>query len=271
VDTFDEALLLSGRGAGEYAALASPAFEGSGAMFGGWTAALMLRAALAEAGPGQRALSIVMQYLRRVPAGAALGVKVECLKAGRTLSQWRCDLHLADSGALAATAQICTGAPLPSETYQDVQMPAVSGPAALDRVAMDFSCFENVDMRFETGDKWFGKDITQSLVWAKFMDDAPLDAARLAFLADVSPPRSYYVMDRPRPTPTVTMTVNFYATSNELAATAAEFVLCDLLGTRMEESYTGATGRIWSAGGRLLATTEQLQWSPAPDLARKPD
>ena len=258
----EESLALERIGPDLLGARADPNFEGNGAMFGGWTAALLTKAALSVSAPGQSVLSLTIHFLKRVPAGSALRVKTQCLRHGRSLSHWRCELVVDDDSSVAVSAHVILGQRVRTECYQDLPMPKTSGPEGLRSTEVVFPCFKIIETRFESGEKWFSGGSTSSLIWAKFSSPASLDAPRLAFLSDISPPRSFYVMEEPRPTPTIMMTLNIFAIEAELMESSGQFVLCEMRGTRMEESSSGAVGRIWSRNGKLLATTEQLQWSP---------
>jgi hypothetical protein len=46
----------------------------------------------------------------------------------------------------------------------------------------------------------------------------------------------------------------------ELAQCGDSYVLSDMIGTRIESSTVGSKANLWSQGGALLATTEQLCW-----------
>lgn len=262
MDDFESTLEVVRRGPDLLVAQAAPSFEGDGAMFGGWTAALMVSAVRVVAAPDQRVMSLTTHFLRPVTPGAVLNIRTQCLKQGRGLSQWRCDLAVGDAPEVAVSAQVILGLRLETERFQEPEMPPTVEPHLLQPTSMPYPFFEALESCFAHGETWFTDSGTGSRMWARFKSKAPLTAARLAFLSDISPPRSFYAMAQPRPTPTVMMTVNFFATEPELAATSGRFVLCELSGTRMEEGFSGATGRIWTPEGRLLATTEQLQWSP---------
>ena len=262
MDDLEESLALAHLGPDLLGAHADPNFEGAGAMFGGWTAALLTKAALSLSAPGQSVTSLTIHYMKRVPPGGALRIETRCLRRGRALSHWRCELVDDDHGSVAVSAHVILGQRVKTECYQDQAMPKTSGPEALPSTELPFPCFKIIETRFESGEKWFSGGSTGSLIWAKFSSHVPLDAPRLAFLSDINPPRSFYVIAKPRPTPTIMMTLNIFATEAELTESSRQFVLCEMCGTRMEESNSGAVGRIWSRQGKLLATTEQLQWTP---------
>lgn len=73
-------------------------------------------------------------------------------------------------------------------------------------------------------------------------------------------PRDQWVMpDAPEPA-TLTMSVYFHATADDLAEAGAGYVLNEATGSRGAQNTSGQQARLWSPTGALLATTEQLAW-----------
>ena len=83
---------------------------------------------------------------------------------------------------------------------------------------------------------------------------------QLAYLADAYAPRIFLCSKGPRPSSTITMSVYFHATPEELAEVGDDYVLSEAIGTRAEHATMGSQVRLWSRKGRLLATSEQLCW-----------
>ena len=52
----------------------------------------------------------------------------------------------------------------------------------------------------------------------------------------------------------------FHGTAEEIDAVGDDYLLNEATGTRGEQSTSGQQARLWSRGGALLATTEQLCW-----------
>jgi acyl-CoA thioesterase len=101
---------------------------------------------------------------------------------------------------------------------------------------------------------------TRSLMWLLEGSGRPLDAPLLTLLSDIGPPRVFYVSSQPRPSATVTLSAYFHATPEELAVGSGDYVLSDMVGTRIEQSTAGSRTNLWSRSGVLLATAEQLAW-----------
>jgi acyl-CoA thioesterase len=91
-------------------------------------------------------------------------------------------------------------------------------------------------------------------------DGEPVDHARLSMFADLFPPRVYYGLPGMRPTATVTLSIYFHATAEEIAAIGPDFVLQHATGRSGSAGIADLTGSLWRRDGLLLATTEQLCW-----------
>jgi acyl-CoA thioesterase len=117
-----------------------------------------------------------------------------------------------------------------------------------------------MEIRYAIGANPFNQKTTRSLGWQRENSGRKIDAIGLAFLADLGWPRVFAISAGPRASSTITMSVYFHATPEEIAAAGAEWILCDMIGTRIEASTAGSNARLWSADGKLLATTEQLCW-----------
>ena len=106
----------------------------------------------------------------------------------------------------------------------------------------------------------FKQPNTQSLAWVRENSGRAMDAMQLTYLSDVYPPRIWYIGDTPRPFSTITLSVYFHSTANEIAAIGDNFILSEAIGSRAEHSTVGSRLRIWSESGSLLASSEQLAW-----------
>ena len=106
----------------------------------------------------------------------------------------------------------------------------------------------------------FNRSDARSVFWLRETSGRAIDAVQLAYLADNFPPRSWSRRSEPGPYSTLTLSVYFHATDAELAALGDDDVLLEVSSSRAESSTIAAHARIWSRGGVLLATTEQLGW-----------
>ena len=87
-----------------------------------------------------------------------------------------------------------------------------------------------------------------------------VDHLQLAFLADHRAPRSFFWSEGPRPSSTITLSVYFHATDEELGQVGDDDLLSEAFGTRGAQSTSEEHLRLWSRQGALLATSVQMAW-----------
>ena len=229
-------------------------------MFGGWTAAILLRAVLNEAGAERTPSALTVHYLKQVAPGCDITVRVRMIGGGRSLSFWCAELSVVGQEDLAATATVVLAKRRDSDGFTDVRMPEAADPGALSVVYPPGSFGERSLMRPVTGNPPFDRAVTRSLAWVRETSARSLDYVQLAYLLDNYAPRVFLGTRGPRPYSTVTMTVFFHASEAELRELGDDYILIDAMGSRAESSTVGANARLWSRNGLLLATTEQLGW-----------
>lgn len=254
----DDALALRRVNADELRAFADPAFEAGTGMFGGWTAALLLKAAL-EQSTGDAPISITTNFVSRIQSGGDVTVRTRMLGASRSLSHTQAEIHAADGG-LCASALIVTASRRASDGFLEARAPAAPHPEGLPAFHPPAPFGASVETRAVAGYPPFQRDSTNSTAWIRGVDGARLDHPRLAYFADATPPRIFFISDGPRLSSTVTMSVYFHGSEEEIAAAGADFILSEVAGVRAEQSIFSHAMRLWSRSGALLATSEQLCW-----------
>lgn len=106
----------------------------------------------------------------------------------------------------------------------------------------------------------FAATDTVSHGWVREITGRKIDAIQLAYLCDVYAPRVFHISKGPRPTSTVTLSLNILAGTDELATIGDDWILNEVSATRIEQSQAGSHARHWSRAGKLVATSEQLCW-----------
>ena len=260
MSALDASLALESAGEGQWRAVADPTREANTGMFGGWTAALLLKAVLDDPRSEGSASAITVGYVNRVPPGRALTLRSQRLGGGKSLSHWRCELSADGSDGICATASIVLANRRDSDQFTEVKMPEAPAPNTLPLFHPPASFGETMDMRIAAGANPFNQPTTRSLVWERETSGRPLDAVQLTYLSDVGWPRVFALGAGPRPSSTITLSVYIHAADNELAACGDDYILSDMIGTRVEHSTVGSRANLWSRSGALLATTEQLCW-----------
>lgn len=254
----EDSLALQPTGEGEWQLRADPENEAGNGMFGGWTAAALLKAVLADPRVEGEASALNVNYVSRIRPGSALRARTHPLGGGRSVKTWRSELF-DDGGAQAlAVAHVVLTTKRESTGFTEFARPEAPDPETLPMAHPPAKFGQSVDMW-----AWrspFGNENSHYANWIRERSGHPVDHVLLAYLSDAYPPRIMGTSPGPRGSSTLTLSVHFFATAADLAAIGGDFILNEAVGTRAESSTIGSQLRMWSRGGALLATSEQLCW-----------
>jgi len=241
-------------------AVADPEYEANTGMFGGWTAALLLKAVLDHPESAGDASAFTVNFVARVVPGEQLLIRPTKLGESKSLSHWRADLHRSDGEELLASGSAVLALRRVSESAMDFRAPVAPLPDELPASNPPGAFGRRTDTSPVYGHPPFGREDLRSLTWVRENSGRQMDAVQLAYLSDVYAPRAFHISEGPRPSSTLTMTTYFLAAPEEITAVADDYVLSEAEGTRIEHSLAGSRSCLWSRTGTLLATTEQLCW-----------
>ena len=259
--SLDDAVTLRPTGPDVWAGYADPDHESLNGMFGGWTAAVSLAAVIASADERLRPSALTINYLSVVTPGSAPVIHVEHLGGSRSIDHWRADLRASESGDLQASSSVVLTARRPTDEHNQWTMPEAPGPDTVQEFHAPGTQGQQTDIRPLSGHEGaYGGGDTRTSAWIRMMSGRRIDQIQLAYLADQFAPRSFYWGVGARPSATITMSVYFHATDDELAEVGTGFILNEATGTRGAHATSGQQARMWSPTGALLATTEQLAW-----------
>jgi acyl-CoA thioesterase len=258
--TLDEALALRACGSGEWNAHADPRYEANNGMFGGWTAALLLKSALDDARTEGTPSALTVHYLKQVRPGSDVTVRTRRVGGGRSLELWQAELAPAGDDDAAALATIVLANRRETDGFIEPTMPSVPDPDTLPVFHPPGPFGERTLVWPVMGYPPFNQPHTRSIGWVRETSGRAIDHAQLAYLSDGYPPRIFFTSAGPRVSSTITLSVYFHATEREVHELGDDYVLMEATGTRAESSTAGQQARLWSRKGQLLATTEQLHW-----------
>ena len=201
---------------------------------------------------------MTVNYIGAITPGQDVAVTVEHLGGGRSIDHWRADVRMADGDHALASAMVVLAKRRDTDHHAQFTMPDAPDPETLEEFHAPGAQGQQTMIRMISGD--FATGDTTGALWVR--DDAgrTLDHLQLAYLADQYAPRSFFWGSGPRPSATLTMSVYFHATDDEIADVGDDYILNEATGTRGERSTSGQQARLWSRRGDLLATTEQLCW-----------
>ncbi len=245
---------------GGLAAVADTSYEANTGMFGGWTAALLLKAVLEDSAIEGDPSALTVNFIGRVVPGDSLLIKRTKLGNSRSLAHWRADLHRSDGKELLASASVVLALRRESERAMDFSMPSAPLPEQVKGSNPPGAFGQRTDTHAVYGIPPFGRPDMRSITWVRENSGRRVDAIQLAYLSDVYAPRVFHISAGPRPSSTLVMSTHFLAGSAELSAVGDDYILSEAEGTRIEQSLVGSRARLWGRQGTLLATTEQLCW-----------
>ena len=256
---FADSILLKPAGENLWAGEADPAYAHQGGRFGGWTAAVLLRAAMLEPGERGDPLSLTVLYTDAIGDGP-VEVSTGLLRQGSRLQFWRSEIS--QRGKLCAHAQVTFGHRRKTTAFTDAVLPSPPPPESdkLVESVPPVPFGQQFSARWATASPLLA-DVdgpASSLFWIKDKFGRGIDHVLLTAMADFAPPRVIYKTKKFVNSSTVSMTVHFHATDDELVQVNDGYVLSEVHCRRCEGGYFDHELKLWSRSGALLATSEQV-------------
>ena len=250
-----------------YAAQSDPGYWNLIGPFGGWIAALLLRAVLDDPRRIGEPLSLSICFAGPLEAGA-FTIRLREVRHNRSTTFWWTELVQDQGGheAVCAFATVVTAKRRDTPAFLEIAPPSVPLPEHLEsfatsRVALPF--LERFDIRYAASPFVLSPD-GERLWWAKARDAEALDFETLTALCDLGLPHIFARLKQRVPVSSVTLNIFYHAPSDDLAACGDDFILS---AGRMRIARLGffdATTTVWARSGTLLATTEQVVWFKPP-------
>ncbi len=255
-----EALTITPREDGSWVADADPRYESLNGMFGGWTAAILLQAVMENPSRAGMPSALTVNYCGRVDAGTEVIVRTRQVGGGRSLQHWQAEVVASDGQTMLAHSMLVMANRRETDGLTELSMPEVPEPDSLDVFHPPGPQGERIVHRPISGNPPFGRNETSSMAWVQETTGRSVDHIQLAFLADSYAPRPLFWSEGPRLTATMTLSVYFHATDEEVQTVGDDYVLNRAIGTSGAMSTCGQQAQLWSRQGALLVTTEQLCW-----------
>ncbi len=260
VGDLESAFALRRSSEGISIARADPNYEAMNGMFGGWTAAVALRAICDEVDGDAAPSALTVNFVGKVEPGGDVLIRSRLVGGGRSVSHWQAELTVDD--VPVAVASVVFTERRDTDGHLDITMPDAPDPAVLEvTYPAPGPIGTRAGVRPIVGlPPGHNRESTYSTSWVREQSGRLVDRAQLAFLADHRAPRSFFWGGGPRPSSTLTLSVYFHATEDELAAVGDDEILSEAFGTRGAQSTSEEHLRLWSRHGALLATSVQMAW-----------
>ncbi len=258
----ETALSLSAAGEGIWHGVADRHYEANTGMYGGMTAALLMKSVVSENRVAGSPLSLNVSFVRMLPPGSAVELRTQLLGATRSIQHWSASIFVRGSDEVSATALVVMGARRGGDDLTDMKMPDAQAPETIAPFEPPGTFGKQSPVRMAIGD--FSKAVAQgrtySAGWIREVSGRRIDAVQIAYLCDNYPPRAFFLGTGPRPSSTLSYNVYFVAPEADVGVLGDEFTLLEAFGTRGADGVFGTRANLWSRAGKLIATTEQAAW-----------
>ena len=264
---FDQAMRLTPVDAAHtFAGATSPDYWNMVGPFGGYTAALAVRAVMQHPALLGEPVALTVNYAGATTQGP-FTIAATPARTNRSTQHWAIALsqtNAAGEPEVVMTATVMTA--LRRDTWQvsDMAMPVAAPVKDTARDHRDGSpvWLERYDLRFVGGSipaQFDGREASSlTQLWVR--DDPPrqLDFASLTAMADVFYPRIWLRRATRVAAGTVSMTTYFHASLAQLSEAGTGYLLGQAQAQVFRHGFFDQTAQLWSEAGMLLATSTQL-------------
>jgi acyl-CoA thioesterase len=233
--------------------------------FGGFTAACLLRSVLDHPKRQDVPIALTVNYCAAISEGA-FEISVREVRSGKSTQHWL--VELVQASVTAATASVVCGAHRAVWSHHPGVMPAVEPPEEIP-IFEGFrpsGWLSQYEMRFSAGAPDFSaREVSElrpvySKLWLKDKPERKLDYLALACMSDAFIIRAFMARGKFVPVGTVTLTTYFHGNADAMQAQGAQPLLCTADAQVFNDGFADQTAQLWGAGGRLLATSNQIVW-----------
>lgn len=231
--------------------------------FGGTTAATLLQAVMQHPQRQNLPTAMTINYCAPVAKGA-FDLRVAEKRTNRSTQHFTVEMM---QGADTIITASLVFASRPEGFFRvTAPMPDVPPPEAIDppKTKAPLAWIDRFDMRFVSGFPVMRKDESVPLgsarteVWLRDNPARKLDFLALMNMGDAFFARPFHVLGRLIQVGTISMTTYFHCDESDLAEVGEDYVLGVADANILAKGYADQTAWLWSRGGRLLATSQQM-------------
>ncbi|MBY0533279.1 MAG: thioesterase family protein [Xanthobacteraceae bacterium] len=231
--------------------------------FGGATAATLLQAGMQHPSRQNLPLAMTINYCAPVAKGA-FDIHVAEKRTNRSTQHFY--VEMVQGADTIATATLVFAARPEGFAHTSGKIPAVKSPEEIDppKAKAPLAWIDRFDMRFASGfpvmrpkdEAPLGSARTE--VWMRDNPVRTLDFLGLVNMSDAFFARPFHVLGRLIQVGTVSMTTYFHCDEQDLAETGEDYLLGVADANVFNKGYADQTASLWSRGGKLLATSQQI-------------
>jgi len=231
--------------------------------FGGTTAATLLNAAMQHPKRQNLPLAMTINYCAPVAKGA-FDIVVAEKRTNRSTQHF--SVEMVQGPDTIATATLVFAARPEGFSHVSGTMPVVKAPEEIDppKAKAPLAWIDRFDMRFASGFPVMRKDDSVPLgsalteVWMRDNPLRKMDFLSLMNMSDAFFARPFHVLGRLIQVGTVSMTTYFHCDEADLAEVGEDYLLGVADGNIFNKGYADQTAGLWTRGGKLLATSQQI-------------
>ncbi|AEF34582.1 conserved hypothetical protein [Mycolicibacter sinensis] len=257
---FDRAMRLDHVDTGVVRGATEPAWANMVGPFGGITAAVLLRAVESHPDRIGDPLALTLNYAAPIADGE-FDIALRAARTNRSNQHWVMELRQGDEVKTTATAVFGRH----RDTWADIEArpPKTAAPEDLPRGDFIEAIVwaKRYDMRFTEGpipDEGVPSGSSTTTLWARDVDQRPLDFAALAAVSDIFYPRVFLRRGGFIPAGTISLTTYFHADAAQLDTVGSDFVLGSARANGFSRGYFDQSAHLWSRDGVLLTSSHQL-------------
>jgi acyl-coenzyme A thioesterase PaaI-like protein len=245
-----------------------PAYANMVGPYGGITAATLLRAVLDHPDVLGEPIALTVNFAGPVADGPFV-IDAQPARTNNSTQHWVVTQTSGDgsdrAAAPATTATVVTARRRDTWSTSDAPLPAVPAADTLPRVqrlAGGPAWLNRYEMRPILGQlprAWDGSEQhSLTRMWVRDDPLRALDFPGLTALADSFLPVVWLRRAKRTLIGTVSMSVYFHATGDQLAATGHGLLMAQAQGQAFHQGFFDHTAQLWNEAGHLLATTHQI-------------
>ncbi len=260
---FDRDTAVVPQGDGRFAATIASGWRAGRGPHGGYLAAMLLKALIAEVDDPERAPRSLTIHYARAPEPGPIEIEVTAERSGRSVSTL--SARMAQAGRTTALALSAFSVPWRAPSANELPMPDLAAPDAARRStpklfdgAPEFT--RHLIMQPRVGAVPFAGSGAPMRIggWIGLPEPRPVDAPALALFADAWFPPSFIALDSPAISPTIDLTVHFRQSTADCPCDPAALCLSVFETRLLHDGLFEEDGVIWAPDGTVLAQSRQL-------------
>lgn len=260
---FDATVALTPNSNNVFLGNLTPSYNNMVGPFGGTTAATLLNAVMQHPDRLGDPVSLTVNFAGPLALGE-FSIEATPMRTNNSTQHWLIVQRQNGEVATLGTAFFA----LRRDTWaeQELSAPEAPHPSSLAQVQVLAKphWVENYDIRFVEGEfnPMAGKPQanSRSLMWVRDFPERVLDFQALSAIGDSFFPRVFIRHQEPMPAGTVSLTLQFHCTAEQLESVGSGYLLGEAQANRAHQNYVDQTAHFWNEQGDLMLSSHQMMY-----------